>query len=150
MLLLLLRRCLPALAIALLAACQEADLVATQSEDRVYAGENDPDHLDTPYVLLISIDGYRHDYNALYEPENLSRFAAEGVQAASLIPGYPSDTFPNHYGIVTGMFPGTHGIVANNFFDPSRNATYRLGDPATVSAHDERVVEARECLELAH
>jgi predicted AlkP superfamily pyrophosphatase or phosphodiesterase len=106
---------------------------ATQSEPPVYARSNAPRHADAPYVLLVSIDGYRYDYNALYGPENLTRFAAEGVQARSLIPGFPSDTFPNHYSIVTGMFPGTHGIVANSFFDPEREAVYRLGDAATVT-----------------
>jgi predicted AlkP superfamily pyrophosphatase or phosphodiesterase len=82
---------------------------------------------------LISIDGYRSDYTALYEPEHLSRFAEEGVRAASLIPSFPSDTFPNHYGIVTGLFPGTHGLVANNFFDPARDAVYQLGNAETVT-----------------
>jgi len=113
-----------------LAACQEPDLGAAQSD---YARANAPAQAGAPYVLLISIDGYRHDYNALYQPENLTRFAAEGVGAPSLIPSYPSDTFPNHYGIVTGMFPGNHGIVANSFFDPERDALYRLGDAATVT-----------------
>ena len=117
----------------ILAGCQDPEATATQAEEVSYARANSPEHAGAPYVLLISIDGYRYDYNALYAPENLTRFALEGVEARSLIPGYPSDTFPNHYGIVTGMFPGTHGIVANNFFDPSRAARYSLNDPATVT-----------------
>ena len=126
-------RSLPFLTLCLLTACQDSGVEATQSEERVYAGENSPEHVDTPYVLLISIDGYRRDYNALYAPPNLTRFAEEGIQATSLIPAYPSDTFPNHYSIVTGMFPGKHGIVANNFFDASRDADYRLGNAATIT-----------------
>lgn len=118
---------------ACLAGCEDAGLNAIQSETPAYAAANAPQHAGAPYVLLISIDGYRYDYNALYGPENLNRFASEGVQARSLIPGFPSDTFPNHYSIVTGMFPGTHGIVANSFFDPDREAMYRLGDAATVT-----------------
>jgi predicted AlkP superfamily pyrophosphatase or phosphodiesterase len=27
-------------------------------------------------------------------------------------------TFPNHYTIVTGLYPESHGIVANEFYDP--------------------------------
>lgn len=116
-----------------LAGCQSQDVGATQSDAPAYARANAPQFADAPYVLLISIDGYRYDYNALYGPENLNRFAEEGVQARSLIPDFPSDTFPNHYSIITGMFPGTHGIVANSFFDPGRDAVYRLGDAATVT-----------------
>lgn len=128
----------PALAALLIlagspAACEDARLTAIQSGTPVYAAANAPQHAGAPYVLLISIDGYRYDYNALYGPANLTRFATEGVQARSLIPGFPSDTFPNHYSIVTGMFPATHGIVANSFFDPDREAIYRLGDAATVT-----------------
>jgi len=126
--------CLVLTILALLAtACQQPDLTATQSEPPVYAKANAPEFTETPYVLLISIDGYRADYTNLYAPPNLTRFASEGVRAESLVPAFPSDTFPNHYGIVTGMFPGTHGIVANSFLDPERDALYRLGDSTSVN-----------------
>ena len=36
-----------------------------------------------------------------------------------LIPSFPSKTFPNHYTIVTGLYPGHHGIVANSIKDPA-------------------------------
>jgi predicted AlkP superfamily pyrophosphatase or phosphodiesterase len=42
---------------------------------------------------------------------------ARGVHADSLIPSFPSKTFPNHYTIVTGLYPGHHGIIANNIWD---------------------------------
>jgi predicted AlkP superfamily pyrophosphatase or phosphodiesterase len=131
------RRLLVVLAAALLAGCQNPEASATPETQALAlpaeAPRNAPEHSDSPYVLLISIDGYRHDYTEIYQPENLARFADEGVRATSLIPSFPSDTFPNHYGIVTGMFPGTHGIVANNFFDPARNAMYQLGNAQTVT-----------------
>ena len=111
--------------------CQNPPVEALQS-DQTYERANDPRHADTPYVLLISIDGYRYDYTDLYDPPNLERFADEGVRAEGLIPIYPSDTFPNQYSIVTGMYPGTHGIVANSFFDSERDARYQLGDTEAV------------------
>ena len=40
------------------------------------------------------------------------------------MPSYPSLTFPNHFTIVTGLYPEHHGIVANNFLDPARGARY--------------------------
>jgi alkaline phosphatase D len=79
---------------------------------------------ERPYVLLVSIDGFRHDYAALHGAPNLDRIAAEGVRAEALIPSFPSSTFPNHHAIATGMYPGHHGIVNNVFFDPGRRERF--------------------------
>ena len=70
-----------------------------------------------PPLILISFDGFRWDYRTLYSPSNINRLAAKGV-SADLIPSYPSKTFPNHYTIVTGLYPGHHGIVSNTIKDP--------------------------------
>jgi predicted AlkP superfamily pyrophosphatase or phosphodiesterase len=68
-------------------------------------------------VILVSFDGWRWDYESRYSAPNLRRLIAGGVNA-ELIPSYPSKTFPNHYTIVTGLYPGHHGIVANSIKDP--------------------------------
>ena len=81
----------------------------------------------SPHVLLISIDGYRHDYNSLYRPPALLKFAQKGVAAKSLIPVFPTLTFPNHLSLVTGLYPGRHGIVGNSFYAPD------LGKPFNIS-----------------
>lgn len=39
-------------------------------------------------------------------------------------PVFPTSTFPNHYSIVTGLYPESHGIIDNTFTDPSKNATF--------------------------
>ena len=79
----------------------------------------------TPIVVMLSLDGFRHDYLEQHpeQSKNLKRMADSGLQVAGLTPGFPSSTFPNHYSIVTGLYPGRHGIVGNSFFDRSRNAT---------------------------
>ncbi|WP_426699905.1 ectonucleotide pyrophosphatase/phosphodiesterase [Rhodanobacter sp. Col0626] len=69
-------------------------------------------------LLLISIDGYRHDYLDRGLSPTLAMLAKGGVQAASMQPAFPSLTFPNHYTIVTGLTPDHHGIVNNTMFDP--------------------------------
>jgi predicted AlkP superfamily pyrophosphatase or phosphodiesterase len=69
---------------------------------------------DRPIVVLISIDGWRHDYLDRFKPPTLTRLAAAGVRAKGLIPQFPSKTFPNHYTVVTGLRPANHGIVSNN------------------------------------
>ena len=72
----------------------------------------------TPALLLISIDGFRWDYLDRHPAPNLRRLAREGVEARSLVPIFPSKTFPNHYTIVTGLHPDRHGIVDNTMADP--------------------------------
>lgn len=79
-------------------------------------------------VVLISIDGFRHDYLELHEAPNISRIATQGVRAEGLIPVYPAKTFPNHLSIVTGQYPANHGIVDNRFYDTERQQHYSMGD----------------------
>lgn len=71
-----------------------------------------------PTVILVSFDGWRWDYHTKAPTPNLRRLMARGVRADGLIPSFPSKTFPNHYTIATGLYPGHHGIVANNIKDP--------------------------------
>ncbi len=88
---------------------------------------NAREHLDKPYVILVSIDGYRFDYNKKFGPPHLSTFFKDGVWSKGLIPIFPSKTFPNHYSIVTGLKASHHGIVANVFWDSKRKEVYRPG-----------------------
>lgn len=81
-----------------------------------------------PVVILISLDGFRYDYVERFQPENLTRFIAEGVAAKGLIPSFPSKTFPNHYTIATGMLPENHGLVDNAFYEPFKNQIYSMGN----------------------
>jgi alkaline phosphatase D len=82
------------------------------------------------YVILVSLDGFRYDYARKYGAKNLLQLAAHGASAPNgMIPSYPSLTFPNHYTIVTGLYPEHHGIVANTFYDPGRKDGYTYRDP---------------------
>jgi len=79
-----------------------------------------------PYVILISFDGFRHDYADSLSLPNINKFLVNGTHAEALIPCFPSLTFPNHYSIVTGLYPENHGIVENNFYDRTRNEVYHF------------------------
>ena len=85
-----------------------------------------------PYLVVLSMDGFRWDYIDSFPTPNLHRLVAKGVRAKSLEPSFPSVTFPNHYTMATGLYPDHHGIVHNNFYDSTLNLTYRLGDRQTV------------------
>ncbi len=80
---------------------------------------NSGDQTKKPYLILICGDGFRYDYAEKYHATNLLRFSAEGIRAESMIPSYPSVTHPNHFAIVSGLYPSHSGIVGNNFYDPA-------------------------------
>lgn len=87
----------------------------------------------TPPLLLISIDGFSAEYLDQYEAPTLTRLAREGTRSEGLISAFPTKTFPNHYTIVTGLYPEHHGIVANTMYDPVFDASFSLGNRAAVS-----------------
>lgn len=103
--------------------------------------------VERPVVILISIDGWRHDYLARADAPALQALAKNGVRSEGLIPAFPSKTFPNHYTVVTGLYPEHHGIVSNTMMDPlignerftmssatSRDARWWAGEPLWVTA----------------
>lgn len=62
---------------------------------------------------------------------NIARLISTGTEAETgLIPVFPTLTFPNHYSIVTGLYPPYHGIINNHFIDPYS------GDTFTMSSHE--------------
>lgn len=79
-------------------------------------------------LILISIDGYRADYFERGLSPRLAALAADGVRAQALKPAFPTLTFPNHYTIVTGLFPDHHGIVNNRMFDPASGKHFLHSD----------------------
>lgn len=93
---------------------------------------NSPEAMNKPYVVMVSIDGYRHDYNGVFNPPNLNTIEHEGVSAKALQSIYPSKTFPNHLALVTGVYADKHGIVSNDFYDPARDQSYKLSDTKAV------------------
>jgi predicted AlkP superfamily pyrophosphatase or phosphodiesterase len=48
------------------------------------------------------------------------------------VPVFPTKTFPNHYSLVTGRWPGVHGIVGNEFHAADLDADFSMHDTAAV------------------
>jgi predicted AlkP superfamily pyrophosphatase or phosphodiesterase len=95
-------------------------------------GPNAAAQMAKPYVVLVSLDGFRYDYAQRYGATHLLSIAARGATApGGMVPSYPTVTFPNHWTLVTGLYPEHHGIVGNSFYDPVRAQTYSLRDSAT-------------------
>ena len=58
----------------------------------------------------------------------LNGFVAEGVSPRYMLPSFPSVTFPNHFTLVTGLYPESHGIVGNTFWDPELQEAFYYTD----------------------
>jgi predicted AlkP superfamily pyrophosphatase or phosphodiesterase len=107
-----------------------------------------------PYVIVISVDGMRHDYADRYQARNLLALRKNGVQAKAMQPSYPSITFPNHYTLMTGLYPAHTGLVCNRFYDRNTNTYYTSkgavaaqarwygGTPLWVLAEQQQMVSA--------
>ena len=85
------------------------------------------------YVLLVSFDGFRHDYSSIIDTPNFDKVEKNGVKAKSLIPVFPSLTFPNHYAIATGCYANKHRIISNTFYSKTLDRTYSMYDRSTVT-----------------
>ena len=108
-------------------------LLAQDTVQQVVQGRrNSPQTINKPYLIIISADGFRWDYARKYNCANLLALAAKGVEAKSMQPVYPSLTFPNHYSIITGMYPTHHGLVDNSFYDRKKQRIYAVGNKKEV------------------
>ena len=81
-------------------------------------------HTYYPTTLFISLDGFRASYLSLGLTPTLQSFLNSGLSAPYLTPSFPSVTFPNHWTLITGLYPESHGIVGNSFFDPASQEEY--------------------------
>lgn len=95
-------------------------------------GINAPAQRDKSYLVLVSLDGFRWDYQDLYETPALDRIAADGVRAERMIPVFPTLTFPNHYSIGTGLYPANHRLIGNTFPNKDKSAWYSMRDREAV------------------
>jgi predicted AlkP superfamily pyrophosphatase or phosphodiesterase len=117
--------------------------------------ENSPEQEQKPYVILISADGFRYDYAEKYHADHLLALSGAGVRAEAMMPAFPSVTFPNHYTIVTGLYPSHEGLTGNSFYDANtkkffsyhnKNANdsvwYKGGTPIWVLAEQQKMLAA--------
>ncbi|KAL4256686.1 Type I phosphodiesterase/nucleotide pyrophosphatase [Pleurotus pulmonarius] len=106
-------------------------------------------------VVLISIDGFRADYLDRGLTPHLLDISKQGIRAKFMRPIFPTLTFPNHWTLITGLYAESHGIVANNFWDPAsrsefhysnvkswRNASWWFGEPVWETARRAGLITA--------
>ncbi|XP_074392632.1 ectonucleotide pyrophosphatase/phosphodiesterase family member 5 isoform X2 [Zonotrichia albicollis] len=79
-----------------------------------------------PGVLLVSFDGFRWDYIYRVPTPNFHYAMESGVHVRQVTNVFITKTYPNHYTLVTGLYAESHGIVANEMYDPVLNETFSL------------------------
>ena len=85
-------------------------------------------HSFKPTTILISLDGFRADFLNRGLTPAMNAFIASGVSPRYMLPSFPSVTFPNHFTLVTGLYPESHGIVSNQFWDPALQEEFYYTD----------------------
>ena len=85
-------------------------------------------------TILISLDGFRADFLRRGITPRLNKFVEEGVSPAYMLPSFPSVTFPNHYTLVTGLYPESHGVVGNSFWDADLQEEFFYTNPLAMQA----------------
>ena len=83
-------------------------------------------------TILVSFDGMRYDYLEKTNTPNFDNLIRGGVRAESLIPVFPSLTFPNHYAIATGTYAGKHHITGNHYYSKIHDEKYSMYKRETV------------------
>uniref|UniRef100_A0A8C6ZLW0 Ectonucleotide pyrophosphatase/phosphodiesterase family member 5 n=1 Tax=Nothoprocta perdicaria TaxID=30464 RepID=A0A8C6ZLW0_NOTPE len=79
-----------------------------------------------PRVLLVSFDGFRWDYIYRVSTPNFHYAMKNGVHVKQVTNVFITKTYPNHYTMVTGLYAESHGIVANEMYDPTLNETFSM------------------------
>lgn len=79
-------------------------------------------------TILVSLDGVGWQFlgNNKTDTPNFDFLARTGVKSKNMITVNPTYTLPAHVTFVTGLYPESHGIVSNNFYDPDLDAEYFL------------------------
>lgn len=109
-----------------------------------------------PSTILVSLDGFHPHYINAHNTPALHKMMVQDYGAPYMTPSFPSSTFPNHWTLVTGLFPSEHGIVGNTFFDPKLGRQFintnpefgldpefwRGGEPIWTTAHRQGVKSA--------
>ncbi|EKV06502.1 Type I phosphodiesterase / nucleotide pyrophosphatase family protein [Penicillium digitatum] len=111
--------------------------------------------LFAPTTIVISLDGFRADFLHRGLTPALKSLIANGVSPQYMNPSFPSVTFPNHFTLMTGLYPESHGIVGNTFWDPkieeefyythpfvSMQPKWWMAEPLWVTAEKQRVKTA--------
>ena len=119
---------LPALlALLLLTGCAAARRAPACTSARASARASG----EKQYVVILSMDAFRWDLADRARTPTLDSLRRAGCYA-EIYPVFPSNTFPSHYSMATGLHPDRHGVVNNSFYDRTEGRTLSVFDARDV------------------
>lgn len=102
------------------------------------------------HVILISVDGLAHYYfdDPRAPMPTIRKLAAEGARAKRMKTSLPTVTWTNHTTLVTGVHPGKHGVIANDYFDRAQQKSIPyIPDPLF---NKDEIVKSPTIYDVAH
>lgn len=111
-------------ALLLLTSCAATRTKGTYPAPAVPAGEKQ-------YAVILSMDAFRWDLASRSHTPTLDSLQRAGTYA-EIYPVYPSNTFPSHYAMATGLHPDHHGVVNNSFYDKAEGRLRSVFDSVDV------------------
>ena len=94
---------------------------------------------DDRHVVVVVWDGMRPDFVSEETTPTLWKLAREGVSFRNHHPVYPSATMVNGTAMVTGVYPGKSGVIANYVYRPDIEAHVAIAveNPVVVKKGDQ-------------
>jgi predicted AlkP superfamily pyrophosphatase or phosphodiesterase len=91
------------------------------------------------HVVLIAWDGMRPDFVSQEKTPTLWKLSHEGVTFHNHHAVYPSATNVNGTALVTGVYPGNNGVIANHLYRSAidNKRSFDVESPAVVKKGDE-------------
>ena len=78
------------------------------------------------HVVIVVWDGMRPDFVSEQNTPTLWKLAGEGITFRNHHAVYPSATMVNGTAMVTGVYPGNNGIIANHVYRPDIDSRHTL------------------------
>lgn len=91
------------------------------------------------HVVVVVWDGMRPDFVSEQNTPTLWKLAHEGVTFRNHHSVYPSATNVNGTALITGVYPGRNGIIANHVYRPDIDSRHAIDveNPSVVSKGDD-------------
>lgn len=77
-------------------------------------------------LLVVSYDGFRYDYLDVHKNVTpvLNSLKTSSSYAKCLLNVFPTQTFPNHFTLATGLYSGVHGVLGTKVYDEKRKQIF--------------------------
>ena len=119
--------------------CTSMSILVLVFSLRVIPLNADTPRLDDRHIVVVVWDGMRPDFVSEETTPTLWKLAREGVTFRNHHPVYPSATMVNGTAMVTGVYPGKSGIIANYVYRPDIDLhdAIAVESPAVVKKGDQ-------------